>query len=266
MLFSKIKYIIIGLLALCFLVSPDGQVIAKENSAGRVIRMEGSVIIVRQGKEFTAKPNAKIFSADEIKTGPDSLAELLLHDGSSLHLGPESHFELSQYKFDLMEDSPSFIARMAKGVFVYISGAISKVHPEAIKFETPNGIIGIRGTKLVAVVKPTGDAVSKGKVTLILFKDPTGKVGEVSISNRYGKQKLSNEKYFVVVNWKKAPTEQMLISREDMEKMLPESLYPVIFGNYKPPLPYTPAESLEGLLDFFKLGTKKVISVSASSP
>lgn len=266
MMFSKTKYIIIGLLTCFFLVSPDGQILAKENSAGKVLRMEGSVIIVRGGKELNALVNTKIFQADVIKTGPDSLVELLMQDGSSLHLGPESHFELSQFKFNLMEDNPSFVAKMAKGIFVYISGAISKVHPEAIKFETPNGTIGIRGTKLVVIVKSTFDAVSKEKVFLLLFKDPTGKVGEVRISNSFGSKILNNENYLVTVNWGDAPTEQKFISRKDMEKMLPESLYSIIFGNYKPPLPYTPVESLEGLGDFFKIGKQTVIPVSSSSP
>ncbi len=260
------KHIIIGVLTLLFLTTPDTRVMAAENPAGKIFRLEGSAVIVRQGKELDGRVNAKVYPSDEIKTGPDSLVELILLDGSSLHLGPDSSLDLIHYKFSLMEDKPSFIARMAKGIFVYISGAISKLHPEAVKFDTPDGTVAIRGTKLVLqVIIPAPSQGIIGKTTLVLLKDPNGNIGQVGFSNDYGQTSLSKENFSVAVNQGMAPPPQIFMDSATLGRMVPQNLVPVVFENYSPPLPYT--EAVESLMDQENsFGPRKPPPVSFSVP
>lgn len=242
------KHIIIGLFAVLFLIVLTSSTMAAENPAGKIHRMEGSAVIVRQGKIMEGLVNTTVYPSDEIKTGPDSLIELILQDGSSLHLGPDSSLDLIQYKFSLMEDNPSFIARMAKGIFVYISGAISKLHPGSVKFETPDGTVAIRGTKLVvAVIEPTATPGVAGKTTLVLLRDPNGNVGQVGFSNDYGQSNLDQESFSIAANQGKAPPSQVFMDNATLEQMVPQNLVPVVFENYSPPLPYT--EAVESLMD-----------------
>jgi len=249
------------------LINPGSPAAAKENSAGKIIRVEGSVVIVREGKELRGRGNTKIFQSDEIKTGSDSLVELLLLDGSSLHLGPDSSLVLSQYKFSLKEDNPGFLCRMVKGIFIYISGAISKLHPEAVKFETPDGTVAIRGTKLVVRIfeKAAGPGAS-GKSIFILLKDPNGRVGKVIVFNKQGKSLLDKENHFIEAIVGKSPSDQAFMDRKTMETMIPVALYPIVFENYRPPLAYTEAfESLIDQKDIFVL-PEVLQPVSISSP
>ena len=255
------------MVAILTVIIPGSNAMAAGDPAGTIRRMEGSVIIVRGGKTLKGIANTQIYPTDEIKTGPESMAELILQDGSSLHMGPDSRLELSRYKFSLTEDKPSFIAKMAKGLFVYISGAISKVHPGSVKFETPDATIGIRGTKLVVKIIEAGIGQSAdGKTITVLFRDPTGNVGTVIISNTNGTQTLNKEYYAVTVNRDNAPSQQVLMDRETLEKMIPESLFPIVFENYTPPLPYTEREVPLGNLNLFNLQPPRAAPFSASSP
>ena len=42
---------------------------------------------------------------------------------------------------------------MARGTVQYISGVIAKLKPDAVMLKTPSGIIGVRGTRYVAMVE-----------------------------------------------------------------------------------------------------------------
>ena len=258
-----------------FILAAPGTLALAREQAGRLLRTEGSVTIVRDGKLIDGAPEAAIFSTDEIRTGPDSLVELLLQDGSSLHMGPDSRLELIRFKFNLGKEKPSFIARMAKGLFVYISGAISKVHPGAVEFETPDATIGIRGTKLVVkidasdIISVSGSDAASGeerKTIVINFKDPSGNVGTLTITNASGTQTLNREFYAVTVKWDSAPAPQVFVDRETLEKMIPESLHAIVFENYSPPLPYTENLSPFGGPENFITPPEKPSVFSTSSP
>ncbi|MFH2091803.1 MAG: FecR family protein [Pseudomonadota bacterium] len=271
----QIKPIIMVLLTFLLTMNPGRQAMAGQDFAGQILRLQGSVEIIRDGKTMAGSANFKIYPLDEIRTGPESMAELLFQDGSSLHMGPDSRLDLTQYRFSLTEDKPSFIARMAKGLFIYVSGAISKVHPGAVKFDTPEATIGIRGTKLLikilgskidSITRTGSESDADGKTVVILFKDPNGNVGRVIISNSRGWQTLDKEQYAVMVNQDKIPSEQVFVDRETLEKMIPSFLYPFVFEDYKTPLGYTPEDPL--LLDnlndnSIKPDNGKPVSVSA---
>lgn len=261
------RYFIITLLIVFFLILTDTPVMAKQNPAGRIHRLEGSAVIVRNGKALDARADLKIFQSDEIKTGLDSLVELILLDGSSLHIGPDSSLALTDYTFSLVEENPGFITRMAKGIFVYISGAISKLHPGAVKFETPDGTVAIRGTKLVVEVNlATAVQDTKGRSRIVLFKDPNGRVGQVIISNRMGESVLDNENYSISVVKGTLPSEPVFMDKKTLEQMIPKSLYPIVFEDYIPPLAYT--EAFGSLTDqgIIPVRMKKVDSYSFSAP
>lgn len=257
-MFFKIKYIVIGLLTIFFFISPGNQAVAEENPAGKIIRVEGTVEIIREGKVLGGLLNSEVYQTDEIKTGPNSLVELLFRDRSSIHLGPDSSLKLTQYKFSLKDDNPSFIAKMTKGIFVYISGAMSKVHPGSVKFETPDGLIGIRGTK-IAVSITTG---SDSNTIVINFTDPDGHVGKVKFTNPSGSTTLDKEFFAIIAMLGKAPPPQIFMEKADLEKIIPSILWPIIFGDN--PSPYTP-EQVEHLLELIPKLYPELITPPESS-
>lgn len=257
-------YKAIILIALVFFLATGFQAMAAE-TAGKILRLEGSAVIDRNGETIKAESDTEIYVLDQIKTGPDSLLHILFKDGSSLHLGPESVFELSQYKFSMMNEKPSLIARMSKGLFVFISGAISKVNPGAVKFETPEATIGIRGTKLVVKIV-TEQSPENEKSMVIDFRDQFGNVGTLKISNAYGSQTLNQDFYHVVLIKNGAPSKPKPISREELEKLIPESLWDIVFENYTPPLGYTEIEFPLNEIERYIVQPEKPRPYSAETP
>lgn len=244
---------------------------AAESPSGKIVRIIGSVEVVRHGETMKGTADLKIYPLDKIITGPDSLVELIFKDGSSLHIGPDSHFRLDQYVFSINEDKPSFIGEMAKGLYVYVSGAISKIKPDAVKFKAPQATIGIRGTKLVVKIESISTSETKPQTPpntiVILFRDNTGQVGTVTISNQRGIETLDKEFHAVTINYGNAPSKQVVMDKKTLEKMFPKFLHEIIFENFTPPLPYTERfMTLDELRNLFQESAEKPRPVSASSP
>lgn len=209
-----------------------------QTDAGRIHSMKGFVTIERGGNAIKAAANSKIFPNDIIKTGTASMAELVMKDGSSLTMGPDSILNINQFLFSHGKEKPSFIVRMAKGIFIYISGAISKVHPGSVKLKTSGATIGIRGTKIVIKVLGIGPDSGKEDLIVLNLRDPAGKVGVVTIDTEAGEQILNKEFHAVKVTGSQAPEKQVFMSREQVMEMVPQSLHPFVIKNYNPPLAY----------------------------
>ncbi len=259
----QMKYMIMVLLTILVALNFFSTAFAAQSSAGKILKITGTVVIVRDGKDLVGSVDSKVYPLDEIKTGPESMVEITLRDGSSLHLGPDTNLDLTQYKFNLMKDNPSFIARITKGIFLYISGAISKVHPGSVKFDTPDATIGIRGTKLVVkVIEANSTSSAKGKTISILFRDFNGNVGSVVISNSKGEQTLNKEYYSVTVNRGEAPSEQVSMERKTLEEIIPPILHKFVFGKLVQPLGYTETIIPLGELNFPDPPKKNAVSPS----
>lgn len=126
-----------------------------ELPVGSIKTMEGKVTISRMGVQETAIMGQPIFQHDTVHTYSDSRVGIILRDDTTLSLGPNSILELKSYLFQPSEKQFSLVVRMIKGTFAYLSGVMGKLAPEAIRLETPDSVIGIRGTHLLIEVKDT---------------------------------------------------------------------------------------------------------------
>ena len=86
-----------------------------------------------------------------VVTGADGRAVLKFLDGQTIHLDPESVFWIKNYRYtkDKPKDNRS-TTELLKGGMRFISGAMSKESPKAIRVDTPVATIGIRGTEFTA--------------------------------------------------------------------------------------------------------------------
>ena len=128
-------------------------VAAAEQPVGSINTLEGKVIISRSGARKVAVIGQPIYQRDTVYTEADSRVGIILRDDTTLSLGPESALELQSYRFQPSERQFSLVVRMLKGTFAYLSGVMGKLAPEAIRLETPDSVIGIRGTHLLVEVK-----------------------------------------------------------------------------------------------------------------
>ena len=118
-------------------------------SVGTVKTVAGKALIERQGQLLVASVGVPVYAYDRLLTRGDGALGVILKDDTSVSLGPDSEMRISEYVFAPREGGFSVVLKMLKGTFLYMSGVIGKLAPEAIRLETPDSTIAVRGTRLL---------------------------------------------------------------------------------------------------------------------
>lgn len=126
---------------------------AADEAAGSVRNVEGEVNIHRQDSVIPAQKGMKVYARDRIVTDADGSVGIILQDNTIFSLGPDSQIALEEYVFSPDQDRFGMLIRMIRGTFVYLSGVIGKLSPDAIRIETPVGTIAVRGTRFAAKIR-----------------------------------------------------------------------------------------------------------------
>lgn len=120
---------------------------ASDTIIGYVKTAKGDATIVRGKNVIRARINDKISRKDVLKTGANSALGVTLKDDTLIALGSNSEVVVSEFNFSPAEGKLNLFARILKGCVELTSGIIAKLSPETVKFSTPVGDIGIRGTR-----------------------------------------------------------------------------------------------------------------------
>jgi hypothetical protein len=137
----------IGLLTLLLGVAPPA--FAQQPAvAGRLKTVSGAAFIVRQNLSSPAQVGQVVFEADVFKTGADGRIGATLNDETRISLGPNSEVRLTQFVYAPADGRLGLALRIVRGIATYVSGRIAKLSPDSIRLETPEAIIGVRGTRL----------------------------------------------------------------------------------------------------------------------
>ncbi len=122
--------------------------------AGYVKTASGQASIVTAGRAQPAQPGTPVSVGDVVRTGADGSLGITLKDNTMLSFGPSTSFTLDDFLFAPAQGGLQLGGSIGAGTLQYVSGAIARLKPEAVKIKTPTGIIGVRGTRFVAVVQP----------------------------------------------------------------------------------------------------------------
>ena len=122
---------------------------ADPGAAGRIKVVSGPVFIVRAAGTLQATAGQALFEADTLRTGADGRVGITLNDDTRISLGPGSEARLDQFVYAPADKRGSLVLKVVRGLIAYVSGRIAKLSPDAVKLETPNAIVGVRGTTLV---------------------------------------------------------------------------------------------------------------------
>jgi hypothetical protein len=118
--------------------------------SGTVKLVNGNVSVVpAEGARRALKPGDAVAVTDQVVTGPDSAASVVLRDGTTLMLGPDSQLEIKGFTYDATKQEGNVILSMLRGTMRMITGLIGKAHPEAVKINTPTSLIGVLGTDFI---------------------------------------------------------------------------------------------------------------------
>ncbi len=123
------------------------------DAIGHIQTLKGKASVARGGDTVPAAVGIPLFNGDVVRTAKAASASIVMADDSVLSLGSSSEIVLKNFVFNPKEGKFSFVTRMAKGTFSYLSGIISKLSPGSIQMETPDASISVRGTKLLVKVE-----------------------------------------------------------------------------------------------------------------
>lgn len=151
---STLRSYAVALGAAAFLVVAHvGPARAADGEAvGRIKTVQGAAYLVRGSDQIAADVGGEVRSGDGVKTAGDSAVGISFRDNTTLSLGPESEMTIDDFAFDPKDDKLSFSAALAQGTFVFLTGQIAALRPDAVKVSTPGGQIGIRGTRFAVKV------------------------------------------------------------------------------------------------------------------
>jgi hypothetical protein len=81
---------------------------------------------------------------ERIDTDKGGLLQVLLADGTTFTVGPNSQLTIDSFVYDPNRGTAKITASLGKGVFRFIGGKASKT-PDGVRLNTPIGTVGIRG-------------------------------------------------------------------------------------------------------------------------
>jgi len=123
-------------------------------AAGRIKIASGEAFLIRDGVETAVEAGQTVLESDGLRTGDDGRIGLTLEDDTRVSLGPNSEVRLDSFRYAPAEGSLALTMRFLRGVAVYVSGQIARLAPDAVRLETPQAIVGVRGTRLALRVTP----------------------------------------------------------------------------------------------------------------
>jgi hypothetical protein len=126
---------------------------AVDKPAGRVKNATGDAFVIHGELRSVAQPGRAVFQNDILETGEDGSLGVTFRDESRLALGPSTRLVVDEYVYQPAGEQ-SFLTRLVRGTVLCVSGVIAKLSPGAARMETPDGTIGIRGTRFLVRLVP----------------------------------------------------------------------------------------------------------------
>jgi hypothetical protein len=127
----------------------------------------------------TLKAGQEVPEGGEVITGPDGHVTIRLVDGTVLRLRPDSRLQVRESNRLPDADAVRSGARLKNGR-IEVEAAPASAGRPGFTIDTPQGVLGVRGTEFrVAVAEAGGVAVTRGEVLggAVAFSGPAGEGG-----------------------------------------------------------------------------------------
>jgi hypothetical protein len=98
----------------------------------------------------------EIFLGDRIVTGPAGGLQIMLLDGTTFSVGPNSSMVIDEFVYNPATGAGKITASLARGTLRLISGRIGRQEQEAIRIKLPTATVGVRGSITAFWGSPNG--------------------------------------------------------------------------------------------------------------
>jgi hypothetical protein len=126
---------------------------AEPARAGTFKQVQGEAWVGSQdagnAQRRTPQPGDGLRETERVSTGASGAATILLKDGTSLTVGPNSTVDLSRFQFDATTQKGHFLLDLLQGSVRVVTGLLAKVNPDLFKVQTPTSVVGVRGTDFI---------------------------------------------------------------------------------------------------------------------
>jgi hypothetical protein len=136
--------IIISLIALG--ASPAVAEIARIKSSSGIANIQ------RGTGNLPASVGQQLQAGDWLVTGKTGRISVTFVDNTRFAVGPNSRVAVSKFDYDKTRQRGSFVTRVDRGSLAVVSGKIAKSGRDAMKVQTPNSLLGVRGTRFIVEV------------------------------------------------------------------------------------------------------------------
>lgn len=137
----------IGLLiGIMFLTVPAVDGDSGTPRAGVVKTLAGEATIERAGRTLRPRGGDPVCDADVLRTGADGRLGVTFEDDTRVSLAPGSAMRVARVRYAPAQGRVEMVLQFLRGAAGYVSGRIAKLAPDAVRLETPNAIVGVRGT------------------------------------------------------------------------------------------------------------------------
>lgn len=122
---------------------------ASNERIGIIKSATGSVWLNRDEGRLEAKAGDPVYRADSLEVDEASTASVTLLDGTRLSVGQASTVWLDQFSYQPQNGLLGLVVRVVRGSMLFVTGEIGRLAPESILIQTPNGTLGVRGTRFI---------------------------------------------------------------------------------------------------------------------
>ncbi len=126
-------------------------------AAGEVIgvnsAVKGNVTVQMSGQSAQqAAVRDSIRIGDEVNSAHSSSLQVLLKDQTTFTVGADCVLTIDKFVYNPATSANAMTASVAKGMFRFMSGNISKSNPNSVTIDTPVASMGVRGTMVEGLV------------------------------------------------------------------------------------------------------------------
>ncbi|WP_295960601.1 FecR family protein [Rhodoferax sp.] len=114
--------------------------------AGTLKTVQGVVTVTNAQGLHPVHSGDPVAEADRLVTGVDSAASVVMRDGTTLVLGPNSQLDITSFAFNGTTQKGNMFISLLRGSLRMVTGLVGKGNPDAVKITTPTSVIGVLGT------------------------------------------------------------------------------------------------------------------------
>lgn len=120
---------------------------------GKIAEISGNVTLTKaDGSVVVAQDDALIHQGDRIETGAGAKLGIIFIDKTTFAIGENARMVLNEMIYDPAGGQLSSVVTLLHGAFLFVTGEIGKLFPEAVVVNTPVATIGVRGTETSALI------------------------------------------------------------------------------------------------------------------